>query len=192
MATTNATLLERICVGGDEQAWSEFYDIYAPLIYRFSRKWLPVDEAEEVRDRCLEELVRKLPDFKYDARKGRFRAWLGRMVHFRAIDMLRKRHPAVGCDEVLAEIPNTNLEPSVIWNRLWEFEHLKYCLARIGTEVSERNYAVFRLLTIEQNSVSQVCEKLNMSANQVYKITCDMKTRIRRKAEELGLELEDS
>jgi RNA polymerase sigma-70 factor (ECF subfamily) len=57
----------------DAEAWSEFHKLYAPLLYRYARKQgLSHDDAEEVRDRCLEVVTRKMPTFEYDKERGGF------------------------------------------------------------------------------------------------------------------------
>jgi DNA-directed RNA polymerase specialized sigma24 family protein len=36
--TTRTTLLLRVRDAGDRQAWSDFVDLYSPVIYRFGRR----------------------------------------------------------------------------------------------------------------------------------------------------------
>ena len=51
MTITRKTLLERVRDSSDHEAWTEFYELYAPLIYRYARgRGLPSHDAEEIRD----------------------------------------------------------------------------------------------------------------------------------------------
>ena len=71
MATTRASLLLRLKDPTDAEAWSEFHKLYAPLLYRYARRrGLSRDDAEEIRDQCLEVVTRKMPTFEYDKEKG--------------------------------------------------------------------------------------------------------------------------
>ena len=61
MNTTRASLLIRIKDPDANEAWSQFHDLYAPLIYRYARRrGLNRHEAEDVRSECYEAIVATL------------------------------------------------------------------------------------------------------------------------------------
>ncbi len=178
--TTHATMLRRVA-DNDGDAWSQFVDLYAPLIYRFARaRGLGDDLASEVRDQCFELLVRKLPSFSYDPRRGRFKTWLFRLVDGRAVDALRRSRPQRIQTEQLAVLSSGECSPAEHWGRVWEGEHLRYALQRARFRVPERDYAVFEMLLEEERSVHDVQLAFRINRNQVYKAKSRVLAEVRR------------
>ena len=186
MNTTRRSLLARVRNLDDQTAWDEFYELYAPLMYRFARRHgLTPDDADEVRDQCLEVLARRMPDFAYDPSIGRFKSWLYRVVSGRIID-LRRRRVAQNADTAeLKGLVDPQPTPTQAWEQHWRKEHLKYSLERSRLLVSERNYRAFEML-VEEKTVSQVCDALSMNPNQVYKAKMQVLQRVRRIMESVG------
>ncbi|MGH8046608.1 MAG: RNA polymerase sigma factor, partial [Chthoniobacterales bacterium] len=74
---TRATLLQRVRWQRDEKAWREFANAYGGYIHNIAcRMGLGHHDAEEVGQNVMLQLWKKLPEFEYDTRKGRFRGWL--------------------------------------------------------------------------------------------------------------------
>lgn len=79
MHTTSITLLERLRTPADGVAWERFVDLYTPLLYYWAKKCgLQSQDAADLIQDVFALLVRKMPEFRYDAGKS-FRSWL-RMV----------------------------------------------------------------------------------------------------------------
>src|SRR5438105_11158484 len=92
---TRPSLLVRIRDTQDTQAWSQFVEIYAPLVYGFARKHglQDADAADLTQDvlRAVSVAVRRLD---YDPQRGRFRGWLFTVVQNKLRNFVagRKRH----------------------------------------------------------------------------------------------------
>ncbi len=94
---TSATLLRRTADWHDHEAWHEFVARYEPLIQSWCREYhLDDDMAAEVAQLFWIELAEKMRTFRYDPSR-RFRGWLRRAFHWRAVDGLRER----GRDDIL-------------------------------------------------------------------------------------------
>ena len=127
--TTRRTLLARLKDLEDLGAWSEFFDIYAPILYRFARAHgLSICDAEEIRDQCLERVVRHIKSFDYDTEKGRFRGYLFQLVRAKIIDRQRRRSEAPLEDEVLQTLPDEAETPQSRWDRSILDEHIRRAL----------------------------------------------------------------
>ena len=76
MNTTPASLLERLRLPGDVEAWDRFVRLYTPMIHQWARRAgaSPEDAADLVQE-VLATLLRALPEFSYDPGRS-FRAWL--------------------------------------------------------------------------------------------------------------------
>jgi RNA polymerase sigma-70 factor (ECF subfamily) len=92
--TTSPTLLDRVRDGRDHPAWREFFGRYDPLLRQWCRHY-PLDDesADELCQRTWQRLWPRMRTFQYDPGL-RFRSWLRRFFHSRAMDMLKERHAA--------------------------------------------------------------------------------------------------
>ena len=78
-------------------AWDQFYDIYDPRVRRFIKAYrLHGLDAEDCRQDTWLEIMSKLPSFQSDGTQGGLCSWLQKIVHGKAVDVLRyqRRHPA--------------------------------------------------------------------------------------------------
>jgi RNA polymerase sigma-70 factor (ECF subfamily) len=181
MEPTRASLLIRLKDPQDGAAWRELHELYGPLLYSFARSsGLNHDQADDIRATCFEELVRQLPTFEYDKAKGGFKALLRTMVHRRMIDLLRKRREAQADSSDLAGLPDRGLPPDEAWEASWRQHHLKHCVDRVRSQVPQATFDAFQMLLDEDASVSKVCERLGLNANQVYKAKSRVLELVRR------------
>ena len=189
MDTTRSSLLVRIKDPKDSEAWQEFYALYASLMYRYARsRGLPTQDSEEVRDQCLAVIVRKIGTFEYNRDKGGFKNWLWRVVDRKVVDLLRKRRERIADSRAVREVPARGPSPDELWEQRWKYDHLKYCVEKVRGSVSEVNYEAFRLLLFEECSVEQVCNRLGINRNQVYKAKLRVLERVRERLAYLGVD----
>ena len=189
MTTTRSTLLKRIKDRSDVEAWQEFHKLYAPFMYRYARgRGLSRQDAEEVRDQCLEIVARKIASFDYVKARGGFKNWLRRIVTRRVIDLIRKRREKTAGTDQLRALRASELQPDEVWEQEWKREHLKYCVNRVRNLVSEQSFRAFRLLVFEGYTVADVCSRLSLNANQVYKAKSRVLQHVREMLTEVGVE----
>ncbi len=178
---TRVSLLLRVRDSSDEQAWREFYELYAPLLYAYARAHgLKHEDAEDIRAICCETLVKSMKNFDYEKSKGGFKAWLRTMVHRRVVDRLRKRRERPAQIEELRALPAETPSAEQLWEEAWTKRHLAYCVERVRQRVAVRTFELFDLLTREQLSVAEICAQKQVSANQVYKAKARMIEMIRQ------------
>src|SRR5215211_1756070 len=112
-AQTRLSLLARLARPGprDEDAWREFVDCYAPLIYRWCRRWnLQDSDAKDVTQAVLLKVATRMESFTYDP-AGSFRAWLRTLTHHAWQDFLSAKHrPGLGSGD------------SAVWEQLGSVE----------------------------------------------------------------------
>ncbi len=181
---TRPSLLIRVKNPQDQEAWAEFYEIYAPLLYRFARsRGLNHADAEDVKSQCCEALVRQIPTFDYERHQGGFKAWLYVMVKRRVIDRLRRRTEHQLDSAELRQLPAA--ETQDVWDLQWREHHLRYCVNSLRPTVRAETWAVFSLLIEEQLTVGEVATRLGITTNQVYKTRRRMLELIRRRIREL-------
>jgi RNA polymerase sigma-70 factor (ECF subfamily) len=111
MSETPASLLDRLRVSANQEAWQHFVSLYTPLLFQWARRvGLDATDAADLVQDVLLLLVRKLPEFRYQPGK-RFRGWLWTVLVNKYRENLRRAAPAsmVGGDEAhLSNVPATD------------------------------------------------------------------------------------
>ena len=93
MNPTPISLLEHSGLRPDSASWQRLVDLYAPLM----RTWLgrysvPHADADDLVQEVLSVLVRELPEFQLDLRRGAFRRWFRTIV--RSTSRAERRKPS--------------------------------------------------------------------------------------------------
>jgi RNA polymerase sigma-70 factor (ECF subfamily) len=75
--STRIFLLEAISDSRQSPSWTEFVDLYMPIVYRFCRRrGLQDADAQEVTQNVFIRIVPAMQGFQYDTSRGRFRSWV--------------------------------------------------------------------------------------------------------------------
>ncbi len=191
MRTTRASLILRIRDRRDATAWREFDAIYRPMLYRFATmRGLDHAGAEDVVQHCMIAIQEHIVRFDYDPKKGRFKGWLKTMVNNRVRNLLRDRHEQPAESQDFKRDQQREQSPEDVFEKLWVDEHLKHCLRLVREEVEPATFTAFQRYVIEEQPVEKVCEELEMTANQVYKIKWRVTQKLGERMKELveGLE----
>ncbi len=85
----------------DERAWERAYELYAPSLLAYLRRYVGPDEAEDVLQRTFLDVWRGARRYDPDQR---FTAWLFTIAHRRAVDTLRARRGHVTDVETLRDL----------------------------------------------------------------------------------------
>lgn len=188
-SSTRPSLLIRVRDHQDAEAWQEFFDLYSPLLYSYARdRKLSHEDAEDIRASCYETIVKRIAKFRHDELNSGFRAWLRTMVERKVIDLYRKRKMLNADSLDIINLQSTEESLDDVWERNWRLHHLRYCVGQVGKRVQPSTLVVFRLLTESGLPASEVCSRMNMTADQVYKIKSRMLDMIRSEMNLYGLE----
>src|SRR3954454_2266378 len=116
---TRPSLLVRLRDRRDGQAWGQFVDLYAPLVYGFVRKQgLQDADAADLTQDVLLAVANAVGRLEYDPGRGTFRGWLFTVVRNRLRNHRARPRPA-GTDAAaaLAAQPAREHDPAELWER---------------------------------------------------------------------------
>lgn len=151
---------------------------------------LPLDEADEVVQICMQKLVAEMPVFEYAREKGRFKGWLRRVVNNQVLNMVRKRKPRHAETGELRLLEDTDSSVSEAWDKKWHTQRLNHGLSLVQREVAPITYQAFQRYVLEERSVKEVCHELGISTNQVYLAKARVTERLKRIMHDLLDEVE--
>src|SRR6266545_4468816 len=74
---TRPSLLLRLRDVEDSEAWREFVQLYTPLVFvHCTRYGLQEADAADVAQEVMRVAAQAMPEFQYDAQRGKFHGWL--------------------------------------------------------------------------------------------------------------------
>lgn len=198
---TRATLLARLKDIDNHDSWTEFYDIYSPLIFTVAkRRGLSETEAQDAVVETIASVARHMPKFDYDPGRGSFKSWLLQMARWRIFDQFKKRlRPPTDHateDERLPRSHDSDLDKAKAndeWKRIWDEEWEKCLLAKATERVRRRmnlkQYQAYDLYVNKQWSPERVAKFLSMPVGQVYlakhRVVETLKTEVARLQNEI-------
>jgi RNA polymerase sigma-70 factor, ECF subfamily len=100
--TAEARLVERIC-DGDEEAFSEFYKIFAPMVHGIILARAPRDEVDDLVQEVFISAYKNLRGLR---EKNAVGGWLAMIARNRAAEFFRHAKPTEELSENLPEIDN--------------------------------------------------------------------------------------
>lgn len=190
MIDTDETLLDRVRSMDAHDAWREFYKEYWSAILRYARK-LGLDETQQqdVLQETMVALMRVLPNFTYDRRKGRFRNFLLTIVHRQSLNALgrarRERATSAPWDDATGRhagpAASDSLEPEA---RLrWQESVLEAVLDELARDprLGRETLAVFRAYVIAGRPASEVAAEFGLKENAIYQIKNRLSRRVQAK-----------
>jgi RNA polymerase sigma-70 factor, ECF subfamily len=187
MDLTRASLLSRVRNSTDEAAWREFEALYHDLLVRFCRRrGLQEADAADVVQTVMTNLVKALPRFAYDPKRGRFRDYLYRCTDHAiarwATERNRAGRPTPGTMALVtaAEEPVDRGEAWPVWEEEWMAHHYRLAMKTIRQTFETRSVEVFDR-SIAGETVAELAAATGMSEQAVHKV----RQRIKARMEEL-------
>jgi RNA polymerase sigma-70 factor (ECF subfamily) len=191
---TRPSLLVRIRDAEDDEAWGQFVEIYAPLVYGFLRKHgLQDADAGDLTQETLRAVARAAGDLEYDPERGTFRAWLFTIVRNKLRNFLaspKRRERGAGDSDVqqrLAEIPNPD-DGSEWWDQEYERRIFRWAAEQVRTEVQPKTWQAFWMTAVEGKPVKAVPKELGLTVASVYLAKSRVTARLKEHVQQLQLE----
>jgi RNA polymerase sigma-70 factor (ECF subfamily) len=192
MPETPVSLLERLRLRPDDASWQRLIDLYTPLIRDWLRRYfLQPTDADDLTQEVLSVVVRELPEFRHDLRKGAFRRWLRTITVNRLRTFWRSRQPvpvATG-ESDSSSILDQLEDPESRLSRLWDEEHDRHVMRRllelIEPEFESSTWRAFQRLVLQNQPTAAVADELGISPNAVRIAKSRVLRRFRQEVEGL-------
>jgi RNA polymerase sigma-70 factor (ECF subfamily) len=193
--TTRSSLLIRLRDPADERAWSEFVEIYGPLVHRLARRrGLQEADAQDLVQEVFRAVARSIERYDLDRDHGSFRGWLFVITRNLVINLLaaRRRQPQGTGDTDVQRLLED--QPARARDDLADFEaeHRKRLLAwaaeRVRSEFAGAAWQAFWQTAVEGHPPGKVADTLGMTLGTVYQYKSRAVVRIRREIEQFGWE----
>ena len=171
--TTSETLLREVSAHPDSPRAEEFARLYEPVLKRYVARARanhgriqPADRDDIVQEAFL--AVRSaLPRFHYDRARGRFRAYLRRVVR-NAVMLLQKRQAAsVVPDDVLERPAPDSDSGCELSLQVWTLAFAR--VVRSG-RFAPNTIAAFKRLALEETPAADVAREFKLAPNAVYQL----------------------
>jgi RNA polymerase sigma-70 factor (ECF subfamily) len=171
--STRASLLLRLRQAEDREAWRQFVQLYAPLVYRFGRrKGLQDADAADLTQEVLRSVMGSVGRLEYDPSRGLFRSWLFTLAHRRLADFLGRGGREAPLDtETLTEqrsAVDAGRDDEETWNLEYRRRVFAQAMERVRPQVSQQTWQAFWQTAVEGRGGAEVATGLGMSVAAVY------------------------
>ena len=168
--STSATLLCRVKNQYDEESWEEFVEAYNPYIYSLCGKLgVKLQDRDDVVQKTLLGLWKKLPEFEYDPDYSRFRTWLSKVIRFQVYAYFSKSNSEQNKKNKLLELEEENTPNAlheVIENE-WKVFISNKAWDNIKEDFTEKTQTLF-LMRSKGDSPQKVADTIGIEVSTVY------------------------
>ncbi len=172
----------------DQRAWSEFAEVYAPLLYRFARRrGLQDSDAHELVQRVMLSVSQAIERWQPEAGGPRFRNWLFTIARNHMLNLLRSNARAAVAEDIqqpLDTLPDARLTSvDAALDGDFRREAFLWAAARVRRQVAEATWLAFWKTAVDGIACSEAASQLGISIGSVYAARSRMLARIKSEVE---------
>lgn len=192
MKETSLSLLDRVCQQTDSESWDRLVELYAPLLRRWLKRYeVQHSDAEDLLQEVFTVLVRDLPKFKHNSRRGAFRSWLRAILVHRLHDFWRSRQHrpvATGKTGFLKRLDELAEDASGV-SQMWNREHDEYVMKRLMDSIqgqfAPKTWQAFHRQVVDGQRADVVAAELGLTLGSVYVAKSRVLNALRRESDGL-------
>lgn len=169
---TQSLLLANIQSLENREAWTEFVQIYRPVIYRMARRRGMQDaDAQDLSQDVLLRISKAIN--RWEPKAGvRFRHWLRKVASNAIVTALTKSMPCgivdgSAADQILAETPEVSSAKTELHDECFRERYLR-AAAIVKVDVSPVTWAAFEQTVVQGQSCEEAAESLGKSLGTIY------------------------
>ena len=183
---TRLSLLVRLRDARDDGAWSQFVELYAPLVFGFARKHgLQDADAADLTQVVLQAVSGGIRGFDYDPRRGTFRGWLFTVVRNKLRNLVaaqkRSGHGTGDTDAQrrLRELPAPEEDQTAWWDREYERRVFSWAAGQVRGSFKDSTWQAFWQTAVEGKTGPEAARALGLSVAAVYLAKGRVMTRLK-------------
>jgi RNA polymerase sigma-70 factor (ECF subfamily) len=191
METTPVSLLEHLRREPHSPCWGRFAELYEPWLRgALRRHGLQPADADDLVQEVMAVLIKEVPNFQHNGRKGAFRTWLRRLTANRLRELWRERKyaPAAGGSPLAEKLDQLTDDRSHL-SQLWDREHDAHVVSRmlkgIAADFEPKTWQIFRAFVIDGRKAAEVAAEFDVSEGAVWTAKSHVLKRLRQVAKEL-------
>jgi RNA polymerase sigma-70 factor (ECF subfamily) len=175
----------------DSEAWRQFVELYASLIYGLARKrGLQDADAADVTQEVFRKVSTAIRKLEYDPDCGSFRGWLLTLTRHGLHDFLARRKQqdqGSGDSDMLARLDEqpSREEEETFWDQEYERRVFAWAVERVRPSFKEQTWQAFWQVAVEGKSGGDTARALGMTVGAVYVAKCRVQNRLRAEILEL-------
>lgn len=173
--TTNAELIFRLSDIEDQRAWSQFVEIYEPLILRTARQLgLDGNDARDATQEVLVHVARVVKKWHPQDRKGAFRGWLVRVARNQMLKlierstMLKVESGSENAQTLLTRQLTDDVARTDFFNVEFRKQVFMYVVTKIQSSFTQKTWQAFWRTYIDEQPLQRVAEELEISVGAIY------------------------
>jgi RNA polymerase sigma factor (sigma-70 family) len=170
---TRPSLLLRLRDVEDADAWREFVRLYTPMVFgHCTRHGLQEADAADVAQEVMRVAMQAMPEFEYDAQRGKFRGWLLQTTRHRLYKFFarERRAPQPASETTIERF--FDQEPGTDERARWEEEYRQrlfdWAAEKARPEFQPATWQAFWLTAVKLVSVKEVAGQVGISVGAVY------------------------
>lgn len=191
---TRPSLLVRIRDPRDAIAWSDFVEIYAPLVHSYVRtRGLQDADAADVTQDVLHAVATNAERFDYDPARGSFRGWLFRVTLNKLRDLVARRKAQTigssdtGVHELLANTATSESDEAA-WDQHHAWRLFLWAAEKAQVDFREKTWQAFWRTAVERQPVERVSHELQISAGAIHVARCRVIARVKELLQDVELD----
>ncbi|MFO0867034.1 MAG: sigma-70 family RNA polymerase sigma factor [Gemmataceae bacterium] len=199
MLETNTSLIRRVRNAQDARSWAEFVSLYEPLLIGYVKsRGLPESDSRDVVQEIFITLLRAVPNFDLDHRKGRFRTWLWQVTMTGIADHFRRRKPQERAKDAWVERARQsgNVAPPDEADPQWETAHrkrvLEFVLPKAKAQTQPKTWHCFEQRILQGRPGPDIAKELGITANAVCVNAARVLEKVRALCAEVDEEFDDA
>lgn len=192
---TRNTLITRLKNPADQQAWSEFSELYQGLIYRFARsRGLQDADASDITQRVLWSVARAAETWSPDKGSGRFRGWLARVTTNAVINLVQRENHHRGsgrssiCD-LLESSPDKNADKNADiqadWTHQRRLQLFRFAANQVRPKFTDDVWQAFWRTSVDGVSIADVAADQDKTIGAIYAARSRVLAKIRQQVADI-------
>jgi RNA polymerase sigma-70 factor (ECF subfamily) len=189
---TRASLLVRLRDPHDKDAWAQFVQLYAPVVYGFARRrGLQDADAADLMQEVFRSVAGAAGRLDYDPKRGSFRGWLYTVTRNKIFSFLQAQRRQVrgsgdsGAQALLEEQAGHDDGTGAQWDQEYERSAFTWAAERVRGEFHEATWRAFWMTAVEGQAPRDVGRQLGLSPGAVYVAKSRVIARLREEVREL-------